>query len=451
MAFEGLAGKLQETFKRLKGKGKLSEIDIKEAMREVKLALLEADVNYKVVKDFVNLVSEKSNGKEVMESLTPAQQVIKIVHDELKNLMGTIDSKINYSDKGLTVIMMAGLQGAGKTTMCGKLALYFKKKNKKPILCACDVYRPAAIKQLQIVGSGIDVPVFSLGDKENPIDIAKKGLEHAKNSGYNILIIDTAGRLHIDTQLMEELKGIDREVNPTEILLVLDSMTGQDAVNVAETFNKEIDLTGVILTKLDSDTRGGAALSLRAITGLPIKFVGIGEKMNDLEIFYPDRMASRILGMGDVLSLIEKVQSEIDEKEAMEMGQKLMSNEFNFENFLDGMKQIKKLGPISKLMEMMPGFNQAQLGNIDMEAGEKQLVVIESIINSMTKKERRNAHLVTSSSSRKRRIAAGSGRTIQEVNRFLKDFENMKKTMKQFKGMEKSLSKRKGLFNKFPF
>ncbi len=451
MVFEGLASKLQETFKKLKGKGKLSEIDIKEAMREVKLALLEADVNYKVVKEFVAKVTEKANGKEVMESLTPAQSVIKIVHDELKDLMGTNDSKINYSDKGFTVIMMVGLQGAGKTTMAGKLALHLKKKNKKPMLCACDVYRPAAIKQLQVVGASINIPVFSLGDKENPIEIAKKGVEHAKNSGCNILIVDTAGRLHIDAQLMEELKGIEREVNPTEILLVLDAMTGQDAVNVAEVFDKEIDLSGIILTKLDSDTRGGAALSLKTIINKPIKFIGVGEKMNDLEIFYPDRMASRILGMGDVLSLIEKVQNEIDDKEAYEMGQKLMNNEFNFENFLDGMKQIKKLGPISKLMEMIPGINQAQLGAIDMDAGEKQLVVIESIINSMTLKERRNAHLVTSSSSRKRRIAQGSGRTIQEVNRFLKDFENMKKTMKQFKGMEKSLNKKKGLFGKFPF
>ena len=451
MAFEGLSGKLQETFKKLKGKGKLSEVDIKDAMREVKLALLEADVNYKVVKQFVNKVTEKANGKEVMESLTPAQNVIKIVHDELITLMGTNDSKINYSDKGFTVIMMAGLQGSGKTTMSGKLALHLKKKNKKPMLCACDIYRPAAIKQLQVVGASINVPVFSLGDKENPIQIAKKGVEHAKNSGCNILIVDTAGRLHIDKELMEELKGIQKEVNPTEVLLVLDAMTGQDAVNVAEVFSKEIDLTGIILTKLDSDTRGGAALSLKTITDKPIKFIGVGEKLNDLEIFYPDRMASRILGMGDVLSLIEKVQNEIDDKEAYEMSQKFMSNEFNFENFLDGMKQIKKLGPITKIMEMIPGVNKAQLGNIDMDAGERQLVVIESIINSMTLRERRYPNLVTSSSSRKRRVAKGSGRTIQEINRFLKDFENMKKTMKQFKGMEKSISRRKGLLGKFPF
>jgi len=451
MVFEGLSEKLQETFKKLRGKGKLSESDIKEAMREVKLSLLEADVNYKVVKDFINKVTEKANGKEVMESLTPAQSVIKIVHNELKDLMGTNDSKINFSDKGFTVIMMVGLQGAGKTTMAGKLALYFKKKNKKPMLCACDIYRPAAIKQLQVVGSSINIPVFSMGNKENPIEIAKKGVESAKNSGCNILIIDTAGRLHIDTELMEELKGIEREVAPSETLLVLDAMTGQDAVNVAESFNKEIDLTGLILTKLDSDTRGGAALSLKTITNKPIKFIGVGEKMNDLEIFYPDRIASRILGMGDILSLIDKVQSEIDDKDALEMSQKLMTNEFNFENFLDGMKQIKKLGPISKLMEMIPGVNKAQLSGVDMEQGEKQLVVIESIISSMTTKERKNASLVTSSSSRKRRIAKGSGRTIQEVNRFLKDFEEMKKTMKQFKGMEKSFGKRKGMFGKFPF
>jgi len=451
MVFEGLSGKLQETFKKLKGKGKLSEVDIKDAMREVKLALLEADVNYKVVKQFVSKVTEKANGKEVMQSLTPAQNVIKIVHDELIDLMGTNDSKINYSDKGFTVIMMVGLQGSGKTTMSGKLALHLKKKNKKPMLCACDIYRPAAIKQLQVVGASINIPVFSLGDKENPIEIAKKGIEHAKNSGCNILIIDTAGRLHIDKELMEELKGIEKEVSPTEILLVLDAMTGQDAVNVAEVFGREIDLTGIILTKLDSDTRGGAALSLKTITSKPIKFIGVGEKLNDLEIFYPDRMASRILGMGDVLSLIEKVQNEIDDKEAYEMSQKFMNNEFNFENFLDGMKQIKKLGPITKIMEMIPGVNKAQLANIDMDAGERQLIVIESIINSMTLKERRYPNLVTSSSSRKRRIARGSGRTIQEINRFLKDFENMKKTMKQFKGMEKSIGRRKGLLGKFPF
>ncbi|WP_139904540.1 signal recognition particle protein [Clostridium thermarum] len=449
MAFEGLASRLQETIKKLKGKGKLTEKDIKEAMREVKLALLEADVNYKVVKNFVNTVSEKCLGNEVMESLTPGQQVIKIVNDELTRLMGGSDSKINYAEHGITVIMLVGLQGAGKTTMAGKLALQMRKNNKKPLLVACDIYRPAAIKQLQVLGKQIDIPVFSMGDKVNPVDIAKGGLEYAENNGNNVVIIDTAGRLHIDDELMEELENIKSVIRPKEILLVVDSMAGQDAVNVAEVFNNRLDITGVILTKLDGDTRGGAALSIREVAQKPIKFVGIGEKMSDLEVFYPDRMASRILGMGDVLSLIEKAQSAIDEKAAKELSERMMTQEFNFEDFLQGMNQMKKLGPINKLLEMMPGVNAKELQGVDFAKGEKELAKVEAIIQSMTKKERTHPSLVSSSPSRKKRIAAGSGTTVQDVNKLIKMFENMKKMTKQMKGLQKNM--KKGLFGKFPF
>lgn len=449
MAFEGLASKLQETIKKLRGKGKLSDKDIKEAMREVKLALLEADVNYKVVKNFISTVSEKCMGNEVMESLTPGQQVIKIVNEELTALMGTNESKINFSDSGLTVIMLVGLQGAGKTTMAGKLALQMRKKNKKPLLTACDIYRPAAIKQLQVVGKQIDVPVFTMGDKINPVDIAKASIEHAKSNGLNVVIIDTAGRLHIDEELMDELKNIKEQVEPDDILLVVDSMTGQDAVNVAESFNNKLDVTGIILTKLDGDTRGGAALSIRDVTGCPIKFVGLGEKMSDLEVFYPDRMASRILGMGDVLSLIEKAQAAIDEKAAKELGERMLSQEFNLEDFMQSMSQMKKLGPLNKLIEMMPGVNSKELQGVDFSRGEKEMARLEAIVNSMTIKERRNPGLVSSSSSRKKRIAQGSGTTVQDVNKLLKNFEMMKKMMKQMKGLQKN--SKKGLLGKFPF
>jgi len=449
MAFEGLASKLQETLKKLKGKGKLSENDIKDAMREVKLALLEADVNYKVVKDFIKSVSEKCSGSDVLNSLTPAQQVIKIVNEELSALMGSSESGIEFSSSGMTVIMLVGLQGAGKTTMCGKLALQLKKKNKKPLLTACDIYRPAAIKQLQVVGKQIDVPVFSMGDKVNPVDISKGAIEYAKNNGHNVVIIDTAGRLHIDEELMNELMEVKESVNPSEVLLVVDSMTGQDAVNVAESFNNQLDITGVILTKLDGDTRGGAALSIKTITGKPIKFAGIGEKMNDFEVFYPDRMASRILGMGDVLSLIEKAQQSIDQEEAKKIGDRMLSQEFNLEDFLASMKQMKSLGPLDKIMEMIPGANTKELKNIDIEKSEKDLLKVEAVINSMTGKERRNPQLVSSSPSRKKRIANGSGTTIQQVNKLLKDFENMKKMMKQMKGMQKGF--KKGMFGKLPF
>lgn len=450
MAFEGLASKLQETLKKLRGKGKLSEKDIKDAMREVKLALLEADVNYKVVKDFIKKVSEKCLGEEVLKSLTPAQQVVKIVNDELSNLMGSTESGVQFSSSGLTMIMLVGLQGAGKTTMAGKLALQFRKKNKKPLLAACDIYRPAAIKQLQVVGKQIDVPVFAMGDKVSPVDISKGAIEYAKNNGLNVVIIDTAGRLHIDEELMNELKDVKENVKPDEILLVVDAMTGQDAVNVANSFNDQLDISGVILTKLDGDTRGGAALSIKAMTDKPIKFVGLGEKMSDFEVFHPDRMASRILGMGDVLSLIEKAKQSIDEEEAKKIGSRMMSQEFNLEDFLSSMKQIKKMGPMNKLLEMVPGLNTKELQGVDLSGSEKEMAKIEAIISSMTIKERRNPSLVSGSPSRKKRISQGSGTTVQQVNKILKDFENMKKMMKQMKGMQKSFGK-KGMLGKLPF
>ncbi|MGL4570983.1 MAG: signal recognition particle protein [Clostridium sp.] len=449
MAFEGLSEKLQNTFKKLKGKGRLNEKDIKEAMREVKLALLEADVNYKVVKKFVKSVSEKCVGSDVLESLTPGQQVIKIVNDELTELMGGSESKINYSSSGLTVIMLVGLQGAGKTTMCGKLALDLRKNNKKPLLVACDIYRPAAIKQLEVVGKQIDIPVFSMGDKVKAVDIAKAGIKHARDNGNNIVIIDTAGRLHIDEGLMQELKDVKEAVNPSEILLVVDSMTGQDAVNVAESFNNDLDVSGVILTKLDGDTRGGAALSIKSITDKPIKFVGIGEKMNDFEVFHPDRMASRILGMGDVLSLIEKAQSAIDEDEAADFTKKMMSQGLNFEDYLTAMEQMKKLGPLNKIMEMIPGANTKELQGVDFAQGQQQMEKMKAIILSMTSKERRNPSLVIGNSSRKKRIAKGSGATIQDVNKLIKGYEMMRKNMKQMKSFQKG--SKKGLLGKLPF
>ena len=449
MAFEGLSEKLQSTFKKLRGKGKLNEKDIKEAMREVKLALLEADVNYKVVKTFVSNVSSKCVGGDVLESLTPGQQVIKIVNEELTNLMGGSESKLNYSSYGPTVIMLVGLQGAGKTTMCGKLALQLRKDNKKPLLVACDIYRPAAIKQLQVVGKQIDIPVFTMGDKVSPVDIAKAAIKQGRNDGNNVIIIDTAGRLHIDEELMQELKDVKSAVEPNEILLVVDSMTGQDAVNVAESFNKELDVSGVILTKLDGDTRGGAALSIRSITEKPIKYIGVGEKMSDFEVFHPERMASRILGMGDVLSLIEKAQEAIDEKEAGDLAKKVMTNELNFEDFLTAMEQMKKLGPLNKIMEMIPGMESQNVGKIDFEKSEKQLDKTKAIIQSMTLKERRNPSLLIGSSSRKKRVALGAGTTIQEVNKLIKGYEAMKKQMKQVKSLTKK--SRKGLFGKMPF
>ncbi|MCI6190171.1 MAG: signal recognition particle protein [Clostridium sp.] len=449
MAFEGLAEKLQNTFKKLRGKGKLNEKDIKEAMREVKLALLEADVNFKIVKQFIANVSEKCVGSDVLESLTPGQQVIKIVNEELTQLMGGTESKLNYASYGPTIIMLVGLQGAGKTTMCGKLALALRKNNKKPLLVACDIYRPAAIKQLQVVGKQIDIPVFSMGDKISPVDIAKAAIKQGREDGNNVIIIDTAGRLHIDEELMQELKDVKMAVEPNEVLLVVDSMTGQDAVNVAQTFNNELDLTGVILTKLDGDTRGGAALSIKSVTQKPIKYVGVGEKMSDFEVFHPERMASRILGMGDVLSLIEKAQEAIDEKEAEDLSKKMMNAEFNFEDFLTAMDQMNKLGPLNKILEMLPGVNAQQLEAVDMEKSEKQMAKMKAIIQSMTAKERKNPSLIINSSSRKKRVALGAGTTIQEVNKLIKGYDMMRKQMKQMKSLTKK--SKKGLFGKLPF
>ena len=435
MAFDSLADRLQEAFKKLRGKGKLTENDIKEAMREVRLALLEADVNFKVVKTFVKNVSEKATGSEVLESLTPGQQVVKIVNEELTALMGGSEAKLSF-DSSITAFMLVGLQGAGKTTMAGKLALHLRKRNRKPLLVAADIYRPAAIKQLQIVGKQIDIPVFAMGDKVSPVDIAKASMEYARKEGCDVVLIDTAGRLHIDETLMDELKGIKTAVRPMETLLVVDAMTGQDAVNVAQSFDDALNLTGVILTKLDGDTRGGAALSIREVTGKPIKFSGIGEKMSDLEVFHPERMASRILGMGDVLTLIEQAQSSIDEKEARELGSKMMSKEFNYEDYLKAFEQMQKLGPLNKIMEMLPGMNSKEMKGVNLEDGEKEMLKTKSIIQSMTQKERRNPKLLEHA-SRKKRIAKGAGVTIQDVNKVIKGFDNMKKMMKQMGGMQK--------------
>ncbi len=443
MAFESLSQKLQDVFKNLRGKGKLDEKDIKVAMREVKLAMLEADVNFKIVKDFINKVSEKAIGQEVMESLTPGQQVIKIVDDELKSLMGNTQSKLTFSSKPPTIYMFVGLQGAGKTTTAGKLAGQLRKEGKKPLLIACDIYRPAAIKQLEVVGKTYNIPVFSLGDKQNPVDIARLGVEKAIEDKHDIVIIDTAGRLHINEELMDELKNIKNSVKPQEILLVVDAMTGQDAVNVAETFNDKLGIDGIILTKLDGDTRGGAALSVRAVTNKPIKYIGMGEKMEDLEPFHPDRMASRILGMGDVLSLIEKAQLSIDEKKANELEKKIRSQEFTLDDFLDQMGQVKKMGSIKDLIGMIPGMSQLNLSDVDID--DKAMNHVEAIIQSMTKAERQNPSILNG--SRKKRISAGSGRSIQEINRLLKQFEEMKKMMKQVTEMTKG---KKGKF-KLPF
>ena len=433
MAFENLSEKLQSVFKQLRSKGKLTEKDVKDAMREVKIALLEADVNYKIVKQFVNKVNERAVGAEVLESLTPGQQVIKIVNEELVELMGSAQSKLTFSSKPPTIYMMVGLQGAGKTTTSGKLAGLLKKQGKNPLLVACDVYRPAAIKQLQVVGNNYGIPVFEMGDKLSPVDISKAALEFAEKNRHDVILIDTAGRLHINEELMDELKNIKDAVRPQEILLVVDAMTDQDAVTVAESFNAQLGVDGIILTKLDGDARGGAALSVRSVTGKPIKYIGMGEKMEDLEPFYPDRMASRILGMGDVLSLIEKAQEAYDEKQAMEMAQKMRNNDFTLEDFLDQMQQIKKMGPLKDLMGMIPGMSQYNLN--DVEVNPKDMAHIEAIIQSMTKEERQNPSILNG--PRKKRIANGSGRTIAEVNRLLKQFEDMKKMMKQMNSMTK--------------
>lgn len=426
MAFEGLSEKLSSAFKKLRSKGKLSESDVKEAMREVRLALLEADVNYKVAKDFTNTVAERAIGAKVMESLTPAQMVIKIVNEELVNLMGGSNERLRTASKIPTVIMMCGLQGSGKTTHSAKLAKLLKSKGHRPLLAACDVYRPAAIDQLRVVGAKAGVPVFEMG-QENPVKIAEKAVKHARDNGNDYLILDTAGRLHIDETLMDELKNIKAAVDPTEILFVVDSMTGQDAVNVAKAFNEALEIDGVILTKLDGDTRGGAALSIKAVTGKPIKFIGVGEKLGDIEPFHPERMASRILGMGDVLSLIEKAESELDQKEADKLAERLAQNKFDFNDMLSQFQQVKKMGPLKQVLSMIPGIGK-QIKDVDID--DRQLVRVESIIMSMTKQEREKPDLINP--SRKRRIAAGCGMQVEDVNRLIKQFEQIKKMMKQF-------------------
>ncbi|CDZ24447.1 Signal recognition particle protein [[Clostridium] cellulosi] len=438
MAFEGLADKLSAAFKRLRSKGKLTEQDVKDGMREVRLALLEADVNFKIAKEFTKRVTERAIGAEVLESLTPAQQVIKIVNEELTALMGGEQSKIKFSSKPPTVILLCGLQGSGKTTHAAKLAYMFKKQGKRPLLVACDVYRPAAIKQLQVVGEKAGVPVFEMGN-DDPVKISKMAVNHAKDHGNDLVIIDTAGRLHVDTELMNELKNIKEKVEPDEILLVVDAMTGQDAVNVASAFNEALGIDGVILTKLDGDTRGGAALSVKAVTGKPIKLVGTGEKLEDIEPFYPDRMASRILGMGDVLTLIDKAKQQVDAKNAAELAKKMKSNTFNLSDFLDQLRQIRKMGSIKSMLEMLPGIgNQVK----DMDIDERQFLRIEAIITSMTPKEREKPEIINA--SRKRRIAAGSGTRVEDVNRLLKQFNDARKLMKQMSNM-------RGLMRKRPF
>lgn len=445
MAFDQLSSKLQDVFKQLKGKGKLSDKDVKAALREVKLALLEADVNFKVVKNFIKTIEARAVGQEVLESLTPGQQVIKIVNEELINLMGSTQSKVNFAPRGITVIMMVGLQGAGKTTTSAKLSSHIKSQGKRPLLVACDVYRPAAIDQLIKVGKQVNVPVFSMGADADPVEIARCGVEHAKENNLDVVIVDTAGRLHVDELLMDELKNIKSTVKPQEILLVVDAMTGQDAVNVAESFDEALGIDGVVMTKLDGDSRGGAALSVKAVTNKPIKFAGMGEKLNDLEPFHPERIASRILGMGDVLTLIEKAQQGIDEEKAKELEAKFRKAEFNFEDFLEQMQQVKKMGPMSQLLGMIPGLNGNKLNELQGQIDDKQMDYIEAIILSMTKEERLNPNLLNM--SRKKRIAKGSGRDIQEVNRLIKQFEQMQGMMKQFSGAMKG---KKGKF-KFPF
>ncbi len=429
--FQGLVDKMTEAFKKIRGKGKLTEADVKAGMREIKLALLEADVNYKVVKDFIKSVTDRAVGSEVLESLMPAQQIVKIVNEELCTLMGGTQAKLNISPKPPTIVMMVGLQGAGKTTHAAKLAGMYKKQGKRPLLVACDIYRPAAIKQLEVVGSQLEIPVFQMGDKVSPVEIAKAGIEHAKKHGHDMVFIDTAGRLHIDEVLMKELKDIKAAVDPTEILLVVDAMTGQDAVNVAESFNDLLDITGVILTKLDGDTRGGAALSVRHVTGKPIKFVGTGEKLDMIEPFYPDRMASRILGMGDVLSLIEKAQQNFDDKQAAELERKMREQSFTLTDFLEQFKQVRGMGSLDQLMGMIPGVNTAALK--DVKVDERQLDRIEAIILSMTPDERDKPEII--SASRKRRIALGSGMKVEDVNRLLKQYDQMKQMMKKFSSM----------------
>ena len=444
--FQSLSEKLENAFKKFKNKGKLTEADVKAGMREIKLALLEADVNFKVVKDFINSVSERAVGAEVLESLLPAQHIVKIVNEELTSLMGGSQAKLQISSKPPTVIMMVGLQGAGKTTHAGKLAGLYKKQGKHPLLVACDVYRPAAIKQLEIVGEKLDIPVFTLGDKESPVKIAEEGVKFAIQKGYDMVFIDTAGRLHIDEELMGELQSIKDKTSPTEILLTIDAMIGQDAVTVAKTFNELLDVTGVILTKLDGDTRGGAALSVKHVTGKPIKFIGTGEKLDMIEPFHPERMASRILGMGDVLTLIEKAEQAFDEKKAEELERKLRESTFTLDDYLDQFEQIKKIGNMEQLVGMMPGVKPGSLK--DAKIDEKAIGRTEAIIKSMTRREREKPDIINA--SRKKRIAAGSGTTVEEVNKLLRQYEQIKKLMKQFAN-PKAMSKMRHGKMKIPF
>lgn len=442
--FENLSERLQNALKKLTKKGKLTPEIVDEAMREVRLTLLEADVNYKVVKNFVKVVKERSIGSDVMESLTPGQQVIKIVNEELTKMMGCKSEKLDLSGKSPAVILMCGLQGAGKTTTSAKLALNLKNSNKRPLLVAADVYRPAAIKQLETVGKQVEVPVFTMGDKISPVDISKASIEYAKRNGYDVVLIDTAGRLHIDKEMMDEIQNIKESTNPNEILLVVDAMTGQDAVNVAKTFNDSLEITGIILTKLDGDARGGAALSIRSVVDKPIKFVGMGEKLNELETFYPDRMASRILGMGDVLTLIEKAESAIDEKSAKELEQKLRDQSFTLDDYLTQLEQVRSMGPLEDILSMIPGMNKSVLKGVNVD--EKEFDRIEAIIKSMTPKEREKPEIIDR--SRRKRIADGSGTQITDVNKLLKQFKDLKKVMKQFGNIEKNMRKGRG---KFPF
>lgn len=430
MAFEGLSEKLQNVFSSLKGKGSLSEADIDKAMREVKLALLEADVNFKVVKEFVASVKEKSLGQEVMASLTPGQQVIKIVNQELVDLMGGANSKLTYSPRGFTVYLMVGLQGTGKTTTCGKLASWLKQNGKKPMLCACDIYRPAAIDQLEVVGKSVNTPVFTMRDCKEPEKIALEAMKEAELKGFDVLIVDTAGRLQIDEALMDELVTIKQTVKPHEILLVVDALTGQDAVNAAKGFNEKLGIDGIIMTKMDGDSRGGAALSAKKVTGKPVKFIGMGEKMDALEPFHPERMASRILGMGDVMSLIEAAEAAYDDEQAEKLEKKIRKNQFTLEDFLEQMGQIKKMGGLGKIIGMLPGINTAAMKDVDIEKGEKEFAQMEAIICSMTKEERENPKILNA--SRRKRIAAGSGQSVSKINNLVKRYEESRKMMKQF-------------------
>lgn len=453
MIFENLADRLQETFKKLRGHGKLTADDVNATMREIRIALLEADVNFKVVKDFIKKIKERAVGQEVLESLTPAQAVIKIVNEELTALMGQTQSHINISPKAPTIIMMVGLQGAGKTTSAGKLGLMFKKQGKHPLMVAADIYRPAAIKQLQVLGQQIDIPVFAKENCKDAVLIANEAIDYAKSHANDIVIIDTAGRLHIDENLMQELKSIKEDVTPHEILLVVDAMTGQDAVNVAESFNNDLGLDGVVLTKMDGDARGGAALSVKAVTGCPIKFVGAGEKLEALEPFYPDRMASRILGMGDVLTLIEKAQTAFDAEEAKKMEKAFRKNEFTLDDFLSQLNQVRKLGSFENILGMIPGMGglKKKLGDVDIDMNGKEIKHIEAIIRAMTPEEKSNTKIING--SRRKRIAMGSGTKVQEVNKLLKQFDEMKKMMKKMSNMKqlnKKGKKGKGGF-KLPF